>query len=266
MKRPLVCALIVMAALLPTRNALAVGTAAGTNITNQATATYTVGATTGLTETSNMTTSTVDELLNVTVVSQDGSPVTVNPSNTNEVLTFLVTNTGNGTEAFTLDANSDMAGDDFNPTLVNVYLDDGNDNWDGTGTETLYNPGTNDPSLAADADITVFVLNDIPGSLNDGDEGYSELTADANTITGASTAGTVYSGAGDGGVDAVVGNTFTNNSNNDYGTYLVSSVVVTAVKSSANILDPLAVRSRFPVRSSRTASKSTLQVQAPPRM
>ncbi len=62
--------ILLSAAFLPAQAALAAGTAAGTPITNQATASYTVGST-NYTENSNTTTTRVAEILNVAVVWQD---------------------------------------------------------------------------------------------------------------------------------------------------------------------------------------------------
>ncbi len=71
--------------LLSSQAVWAVGTTAGTDITNTATADYFVGAT-PVTSTSNPTTTTVDELLNLSVVGQDaGGQVTVNPGASSQV-------------------------------------------------------------------------------------------------------------------------------------------------------------------------------------
>jgi len=73
--------------------------------------------------------------------------------------------------------------------------------------DTPYNP-LSPPTLDANSltggeFITVFVLNDIPGGLSDGQLGESALTATSNAAAGAS-GGDVLIGAGDGGTDAVV--------------------------------------------------------------
>lgn len=233
MKRLLVGAIIMLAAWVPARFALALGTSAGTDITNQATATYTVG-TTGFTENSNTTSTTVAELLDVTVTWQDAGNVTVSPSDKDQVLTFRVTNTGNGTDDYTLGGISTLGGDDFDPTLVGLYFDtNGNGVYD-PGTDQQYVAGTNDPALDADASITIFVLNDIPAAgLSNGDLGNSQLAATSKTGNGAP--GTVIAGVGEAGTDAVVGTS--GGSDDAIGTYVVSSVAVSVVKS-ATIGDP----------------------------
>ena len=77
-----------------------------------------------------------------------------------------------------------MVTDDFNPVFTQIYLDNGNNTWDGVATETLYQPGVNDPVLDANgADrITVFVLNDIPAALSNGDLGNSRLDVQSTTL------------------------------------------------------------------------------------
>ena len=81
----------------------AAGTPAGTVINNSATATYDLpgGGTNSVT--SNTVSLTVDELLDVGVAWTDGGDVTVTPGATGQLLTFRVTNAGNGDEAFRAD-------------------------------------------------------------------------------------------------------------------------------------------------------------------
>ena len=216
---------------LPVYSAFAEGTPAGTNITNQATVAYTIE--TGIiTNNSNITVITVDGLLDVNVAWQDATSVTVNPGDANRVLTFRVTNTGNGTDTYTLSGDSTIGSDQFNPSLVGLYLDtNGNGVYD-AGVDIQYVPMANDPILTADASIIIFVLNDIPGGVSDGDLGNCRLTATSNTGTGAP--GTTFANAGDEGTDAVAGTS--GGSANDTGSYVVSAAVVSVVKS-ASITD-----------------------------
>ncbi len=211
----------------------AAGTPAGTLIKNQATVTYDVGDVTGLTASSNETVTTVAEILNVTVTWQDAPGVTVNPGDTDRILEFLVTNTGNGDEAFVLTAVSTIAGDDFDPSLVDIYFDDGDGTWEGKATETQYIPGINEPILAADDSIKIFVLNDIPESPADESEGLSRLVAAAATGTGSP--GTSFSGQGADGVDAVVGSSGAQDE--DTGRYVVSAISVD-IQKSFSVSDP----------------------------
>ena len=222
---------------LLTANAFAVGTVAGTSIDNKATATYTVGSST-ITKDSNITTIKVAEILNVTVTWQDGGSVSVLPGDANKKLLFRVTNTGNGTEAFTLAGLSTLAGDQFDPTLNLIYIDNGNGTWE-PASDLAYNPASK-PSIAPNGYINVWVDNNIPTNrpdttpLQDGDLGNSQLSATA--VTGSGAAGTVIAGAGQGGTDAVVGTT--TGTASVIGSYVTSSVVVAIVKSEAVVNSP----------------------------
>lgn len=220
-------------------SAFAEGTPAGTEITNQATATYTIG-TTEVTVPSNEVTIRVVELLSVSVVWQDGANITVSPGDSTRVLTFLVTNTGNGTDTYTLNGLSNgLPGGQFDPALVDLYLDSNGNGVFDPFLDEQYIFGVSDPTLDADGSVVVFVVNHIPlesppgTPLADGDLGHSQLSATSNT--GIGPAGMVVPGAGDGGTDAVVGDTGGNDA--DIGTYVVSNVVVTVTKS-AVVLDP----------------------------
>lgn len=212
--------------------AYAVGTAAGTLIENTASVNYELAGT-PLTLQSNTTTIAVAERIDVTVTLQ--SPQTpVAPDETGRALLFTVTNTGNGTEAFQLSIDSIIAGDDFDPVpaVPAIYFDtDGSGDFN-TGDQP-YTPGVNDPDLLADESVSVFLVNDIPGGLTNGQVGRSELTATSATGTG--TPGTVYAGQGDGGVNAVIG--LSGGEAIDTGEYLVSDVLIDVVKSQL-VADP----------------------------
>ncbi len=231
MKEQLRQALIVAITVLPAQAAMAGGTLPGIDITNQASATFNVGST-PLTESSNVATNTVAERLEVSVTWQDAANITVSPNDTDQVLTFQVTNNGNGSDDYTLTGLSTLSGDNFDPSLVNIYLDADADGIYNAGLDTLYSPGSNDPILATDVSLTVFLVNDIPGALADGDLGDSKISATSNTGTGT---GTVVVGGGDGGVDAVVGTS--GGLQSVTGTYIVSNVSVSVVKT-ATVSDP----------------------------
>jgi uncharacterized repeat protein (TIGR01451 family) len=224
-----------VAALLATGLPLAahaVGTAAGTSIDNTATVNFSIGGTATST-TSNTSSVAVAEIVNVTVALQSPT-ISVSAGATGEALVFLVTNTGNSTETFTLAGDSVLVGDDFDPvpSVPFIYFDT-----DGSGdlspADTPYVPGANDPALAADASIGIIVVNDIPAGLPDGNRGRSELTATSATGTGVP--GTVFAGQGPGGVDAVVGSS--GGTAAVFGEYLVGDIQLSAVKSET-VLDP----------------------------
>lgn len=207
--------------------ALAVGTAVGTPITNTASVSYDIGGST-VTATSNTTSVTVAQILDVSAVVQTPN-VPVAPGDADRVISYLVTNTGNGADSVLLTPLSTIAtGDQFDPVLSTptaIYLDS-----DGTPGfspgDTPYVPGT-PVALAADGSVTVLVLNDIPVPLNSGDTGISQLTVARSGGTGAP--GTVFAGQGAGGVDAVVGLSGAQATRS--GTYIVSNIALSALKS-----------------------------------
>ena len=216
---------VILLSVLVYKPAFAVGTTAGIDISNTATVTYTLGGT-GY-NVNDTTIFRVDEKLDVNVVWQDALNVSVNTPDTNRVLTYLLTNTGNGTDDYLLTVDNSIAGDQFDPSLINIYLDANDNGIYDSGTDTLYSPGVNDPSLNADESLAIFVLNNIPAALNPGDLGNSQLTATSNT--GSGVPGTAFINAGDNNSDAVVGNS--GGTSNDTGTYEVSSINVSIVKS-----------------------------------
>jgi uncharacterized repeat protein (TIGR01451 family) len=222
------------AILLATAPAYAAGTPAGTDIRNIATATYEV--TPGGPETSinsNVVTLKVDELLDVTVAWADPADVTAAPGATMQVLRFTLANGGNGLEAFTLATVANGGGDDFDPAVTSIVLDSNNNNAYDPGVDTVYVPGSNDPELAPDQALSVFVLSTLPAGASDGQRGKVALTAIAKT--GSGTPGTSFAGAGQGGGNAVVGATGADA--DAEGWYKISRADITFAKS-ASVLDP----------------------------
>jgi uncharacterized repeat protein (TIGR01451 family) len=227
-------------AMTTSHTALAAGTRAGTPIDNTATASFD-GPDGRVELPSNTVSITVDELLDVTVDSSDPGDVATSPDADDEVLTYLVTNTGNGSEAFTLTADTARPGDDFDTALVQIVLDtNGNGVYD-PGEDEIYVAGGNDPVLEPDANITVFIINNIPADAEDGQRAEVSLTAEAVTGTGAP--GTVFDGQGDGGGDAVVGTTGADD--DDSGFFIIQAASIALVKE-ATVLDPFGGTSAVP--------------------
>ncbi len=219
-----IAAAFALCAMAPDAHAL--GTAAGTSIQSTAQVSYQIGGST-LSASSNTSTVTVAEILD-TVITIASATVSADAGAAQQELVFTVTNTGNGTETFELVALSAGVGsDDFDPELAvpAIYFDT-DDSGDFSAADTAYVPGTNDPTLAADASVRVLVLNSIPLSATDGSRGRSQLTARART--GFGDPGAVFAG-GDGGVEAVAG--MTRAEATLFGEYLVQSFELTAVKS-----------------------------------
>ncbi len=206
------------------------GTAAGTLISDKATANFTIG-TQAATATSNTVTITVAQIVNVTVSWLDGSNVAVASPSTNQVLTFKVTNTGNGPDTFALGVNDSVAGGNFNPTAATqtFWVDTNGDGKFDAGDTQVVAP----IPLNADQSATVFVLNNIPSGQADGNTGISQLLATSSFGPGA--VGQVKTGAGTGGVDVVLA--ILNGQGTANGIYQVNGVVLTINKSSA-VKDP----------------------------
>ncbi|MCB2067352.1 MAG: DUF11 domain-containing protein [Erythrobacter sp.] len=196
---------IALATLIATGSALpakAEGVDAGTIISNTAQATYDAA---GGSETisSNSVELAVDELLDVTLTSLDGAPIGANPGGA--TLTYELTNTGNGPEAFRLTAIPAVAGNDFDTTFVSIAVDtNGNGVYDAGVDAILTGPETT-AELAPDEALTLFVNVTVPGTVSDGQQSDVQLQAEATTGTGAP--GAVFANQGVNGVDAIVGST-----------------------------------------------------------
>jgi uncharacterized repeat protein (TIGR01451 family) len=223
------CAAIAVAAAWPSV-AAAAGVAAGSSIENTATATYSVGTATESVD-SNTVSILVDELLDVTVNSLDAGNVTLGSSGA--VLSFEISNVGNGPEAFDLTIDPARTGDDFDPAVVQIAYDsNGNGTYD-AGVDTVLPVGGSTPSIDADETLRIFVVTQLAGSPGDGDTAEVRLTAAAATGTGSP--GTLFAGQGEGGGDAVVG--VGTAEDFDDGTLAASLNTVSLVKSAA-IADP----------------------------
>lgn len=221
---------LALATLLAASPALADGVPAGSIIENTATASYDDGGATPRTVTSNTVEVQVDELLNVTTTWQDGSAVPV--GNGTAVLTFEVTNTGNGPEAFNLTADPGRTGNDFDVTIDAIVYDDGDGIYE-EGVDIVISPGDPTPLLDPDEAITIFVIVSSPGGLTDGETSDVNLLAEAVTGTGAP--GTTFAGQGEGGSDAVVGLT---NADADADGSLIARVAQVSLVKSATVADP----------------------------
>jgi len=240
-KKTVLAALAAASAFAFAGEAHAGGTPAGTSISNTATATYDLpGGGTG-TVTSNTVTLKVDELIDVTVAWKDPGDVLGAAGAAAQVLSFTVTNGGNASGQFTLGSVAALGGDDFDPTIGAIVLDtNGNGVYD-PGVDTVYVPGTNDPTIAADGSVTIFILSTLPLAANDGNRARAELTAAAKKGTG--TPGTTFAGQGTGGGNAVVG--LTGGKGLADGWYKVQKAAVTFTKA-ASVADPFGGTTQVP--------------------
>jgi uncharacterized repeat protein (TIGR01451 family) len=221
--------------------AFAAGTVAGTAIENRATATYDLPSGGQASVDSNLVSLTVDELLDVGVALASPGDVVTTPGATGQVIAFILTNAGNGSESFRLAAREAIGGDQFDPSITSIVLDsNGNGAYD-PGVDTTYVAGSNDPVLAPDAQLAVFILSTIPAGASDGERGQADLTAVA--VTGSGAPGTGFAGQGQGGGAAVVG--ATGGDGEASGFYAVSAATLTFVKSAA-VADPFGGTTQVP--------------------
>lgn len=192
----------IVGALVASAPAQAGGVTAGTLIENVANASFEEGGN-SRNVSSNTVTVRVDELLDLTIASRDAGPVKAQPGNA--VLTFELTNQGNGPEAFRLTANPSVAGNDFDTTLRNIAIDTNNNGVYDDGVDQILASPQTTPVLEPDARLTIFVLVSVPANVTDGRTSNVALTAEA--VTGSGSPGTVFDNAGVGGGDAIVGMT-----------------------------------------------------------
>src|SRR3546814_7559692 len=115
--RPSCSTIALLAALALPVQAQAAGTRAGSTISNTASASFDTGAGTTTVD-SNRVELLVDELLDVTVDSSNPADVPTTPGATGQLLTFSVTNNGNGVEAFGLTTIASAGGDDYDPAEI----------------------------------------------------------------------------------------------------------------------------------------------------
>jgi uncharacterized repeat protein (TIGR01451 family) len=138
-------------------------TPAGAQIINTAKASFTTGTGATASNTSNAVASTVAELIDIGVTSVEAK-VNVRAGDTRSAIAFKVTNAGNAKETCALSADVALAGASFAPIFRQIVLDATGDGVL-TAADPAYQPGVNDPTLAAGQSIVVWVEADMPASL-----------------------------------------------------------------------------------------------------
>lgn len=231
--------------LLVSQPGWAVGTTAGATISYTAKVSYSIGASVGSPITSAPASFRVDELIQPVLIWQDASAVPVNSPGTNDVLTFLLTNSGNGSEAFSLSRTNGplpLPAGNYTPldgTAGSIYLENGllaGFQATGPNADTAYVTGANDPMLAADTGQIIYVLSDTPAAAS-GSQGSVRLTAASLTAGAAGNLpGIGLAGLGQGGVFAVVG--LSNAQAHATGSYVNSGLGLAITKSVVSIVDP----------------------------
>lgn len=231
--------LALLLAALTFGSAWAAGTTAGSLIRNTATLSYTYG---GVPTSQQATASPVSvaQVLAVRTTWQDATATTANSPDSLRVLTFAVTNTGNGTATFTLARDNAVTGDQFDPTDApqgGTWIESGAQpglQVSGPNADIPYVAGTNDPVLAPDASRIVYLASSIPFGFTTGATGRVTLRARAILAPANAAAGdqvgvqngvVLVAGAG-GGRSAATG------------TYLVAVVAIGVSKTVPAIADP----------------------------
>ncbi|QRO13002.1 DUF11 domain-containing protein [Moraxella osloensis] len=159
------------AALMPTAQAAA--PTAGSNISNIATASYTDGNGASKTVTSNEVKTIVLQVSSFTLVADRNA--TINPNGT-ATLSHTLTNTGNGTDTFTLNV-SQLGGDDFDLNNVHIYLDSNQDGLPDNNTEIT------SVTLTANQSVGIIVVSTVPVDQADGKKAKYTLNATAGFDT-----------------------------------------------------------------------------------
>lgn len=165
-------------ALMPTAQAAA--PTAGSNISNIATASYTDGNGASKTVTSNEVKTTVLQVSSFTLVADRNA--TINPNGT-ATLSHTLTNTGNGTDTFTLSV-SQLSGDDFDLNNVHIYLDSNQDGVPDNNTDIT------SVTLTANQSVGIIVVSTVPVTQTDGQKAQYTLNATAGfdtSVTGFNT-------------------------------------------------------------------------------
>jgi uncharacterized repeat protein (TIGR01451 family) len=176
-------------------------TTAGTDITNTATVSYTVGTVVQTPLNSNTVTFEVDRKM-----------------------MFTVANDGNDADSYTLAVDPNRPGDDFDVSNVEIYRDDGDGVFD--AGDTLISAPL---ALARDTSAVVFVVADVPLSATDGQDSIVRLTATTSytAITGADSPTAV---------DVVFADTDRDGTESDDNSYTIESAALTMTKA-ATVVD-----------------------------
>ncbi|MBV6416250.1 MAG: hypothetical protein CMLOHMNK_00781 [Steroidobacteraceae bacterium] len=251
--RRIALAVLATAAFGAWQTAGAVGTAANTTVSNQSTVNYSVG---GVAQTpiessptgnstpggGAPTTFVVDNRIDLTVTEVSGGNTPVTPGQTNQVTAFTVTNTGNGPQGYQLTPTNLTGGAVFGNTdntdvaNLRVFVDSNANGTYDAGVDTA----TAIDTLAADANVVVFIVADVPAGATNGQFANVQLSARAAVPgTNGATLATETTGADTpGAVDTVFGDAARDATEVAADQYAVSSAALTVTKTSAVTQDP----------------------------
>ena len=237
------------------------GTPSGTSISNSATLNFSVGGVAQPAVGSSPagvgpatpTAFVVDKKVNLNVTTTDATFVSVVPGATAQVTTFVVTNTGNDPQDFSLASIQKATGaqtvfgspaaDNFDTTGCSQFVES---NAVPDGYQVATDTATFIANLSADASKTVYVVCSIPGTQINGDIAVVALTATAkvagsggatalvNSFGSANTAGVDNVFADAAGSDDIAGDA----SFSSRDAYRVVSATLSVAKTALLICDP----------------------------
>ncbi len=248
LKRLLATGLVAFFGVVYSTSALALGTAADTDIENFATVDYQVSGANQLPVTSNTTSFKVDQVVDLTVAEADGAETAVVPNQQDAVARFTVTNTGNAAQDFSLSvinvaSNPFGVPDNFDPTAFTIVVDVNNNNVYDVGVDTATFIDELGPDVtgdeATDNVISVFVLADIPLGPTPGQGANIQLVAAALEGGASGAQGDVQVASGGSNTDGLEV-AISNGTASADDAYLVGAVAtLAATKESRVVSDPL---------------------------
>ena len=186
---------------------------------------------------------TVAEVLNLDLISLDSQEVTVPSPANNRLLSFQLTNSGNGSEAFLLSTNSTLTGDHFDPIVTSIWIE--SNNLQGlqqsvtTNNELDKQYGINGEKilLQPDQSVIIYVLSNIPDRLQRSTTGKVMLRATSTSVgVNDHIAGESIASVGDNGVELVL--LKDHGQDEAVGTYITTALNLSMEKSVLSIIDP----------------------------
>lgn len=215
------------------------GVPAGTVIEGIATASFNTSAG-SQTVSSDPVAVVVNEVLAVAVTSVDAG--SLDAVGSDAVLTFEITNIGNGPEAFNLRPDPSLGGNDFDLIVAGAALDtNGNAQYD-PGIDTALPDPAQTPELAPGETVTIFLDTRLPSdAASGGSTSMLELRVEA--LTGSGDPGTVIAGQGVAGSDAVIG---VNSGSAQANGVVVNGTIAVTLTKSAVVTDPFGGNSAIP--------------------
>ena len=221
---------------LITMEAMGAGTPAGTAIHNHVEVSYQIGDDPDVLHTEEADHSfVVSELIRSNVSALEPQGIGTATPAQDAVLSYQVTNTGNGQESFLLTIEAGLT-DQFQPDVTGLWIEsNGQPGWQ--SDDTLYLPASGGITLAADQSETVYVVSNIPADVED--ESQSDvalISTSATTKANLQLSGGSLATGGDGGIEAVIAQD--NAKHQDSSHYTVSTVKVDVEKTILSISDP----------------------------